>query len=195
MTEILRAREPTPLMRVRSTILVSGLAELRTRGLYDAYLTLLDPAVHDAVREMVAGVWVPTAIAMKHFEAVDGLAMTAEESFAVGAGAGRRFQATLWGTLVRVAVAAGADPWIVLEAYDRLWGRGFDGGGFVVSQEGPKEATIELRSIPFCRFAYFRHAFRGVNSSGMGLFTDTLYVREVPRRAHPNGFSIRVAWV
>ena len=195
MTGVKCSREASPLTHVRSTILVSGIAELRARSLFDAYMARLEPGTRDAIATMVAGVWVPVHLATKHFEAADGLGLSGEEAFDVGAAAGRRFQQTLWGTLVRVAVNAGADPWIILDSYDRLWPRGFDGGGFVVTQVGPKEATIELLSVPFSRFAYFRDAFRGVNGAGLGLFASTLYVREIPRRAHPNGFVVRASWV
>lgn len=195
MKDIVFAREPTPLLHVRSTILVSGVAEFRARGHYSAYVARLDDGTRETILGMIAGEWLSVDVAMKHFEAVEGLGLTPEEAFEIGGASARRFRASLWGTLLRVAVSAGADPWVFLRAYDRVWARAFDGGGFVVTQTGPKEVMIELRSIPFCRYEYFRNAFRGTNDVAMGAFASTLYVREVTKRTHPNGFTIRVAWV
>ncbi|MGH7297457.1 MAG: hypothetical protein ACRELB_21150 [Polyangiaceae bacterium] len=194
MNEITKTRESTPLRRVRSTVIISGLSELRARGHYERYLAGLEPAMREAIVAAIAGTWLPVEVATAHFGGVDALGLGADESFDIGAASARRFQQTLWGTLIRVAIAGGADPWLILGAYDRLWARVFDGGGFRVQQIGPKDATIEIRAVPLCRFAYFRDALRGVNTSGLGILARSLYVRELPHRTNATGMCLRASW-
>jgi hypothetical protein len=180
---------------MRSTVVISGVAVARSRGLFDRYVAQLEPHARQPILEAIAGTWLPTAVAMEHFAALDALGLTAEEAFEIGAASGQRFGATLWGTLVRVAKAAGADPWIALRSYDRIFGRTIDGGGFVVTELGPKDATIEILSVPFSRHAYFRGACRGAHATLVRFFAGTTFVRELPRSAHPNGFTMRMSWV
>ncbi len=195
MSSFANARRPTPLRAVRSTIIISGLVVLRELGWFEAYREKLAAEARERVLEALAGTWMPVDDAMKHYEAADSLGLSPEQSFAIGAASGRRFQATLWGALLQRALAAGAAPSTVLGAHGRLWPRCFDGGGFSVTQSGPKEATIELRAMPPARFAYFRNAYRGANYAGLSLFSRKVYVRELPKRTHSQGFALRVSWV
>jgi hypothetical protein len=189
-------RRPTPFESIRSTVVISGIAVLRSRGLFDAYAARLVPAARDVIVSSVAGTWLPVDAGMAHFAAIDELDLGPEASYEIGAASGKRFGATVWGTLVRVATAAGgADPWVVLGAYDRLFVRSFQGGGFVVRQLGPKDATVEIQGVPFSRYAYFRNAFRGAHAGPLGLFSTTVYVREVPGTIRTNGFTVRISWV
>jgi hypothetical protein len=195
MSEIVKAREPTVLKALRSTIVVSGIAVFRARGIFDAYSANLDKKARDALLTTVAGTWLPADLTMAHFAAVDAIGMAADDCFDIGATSARRFGETLWGTAVRMTRAAGIDPWTIFGMYDRMWKRSFDGGGFVVSRSGPKEAFVEIRAMPFSRHAYFRHALRGTHHAVLELFAKTVYVREVPQKTHPEGFSMRIAWV
>lgn len=195
MSEVLVQREPSVLKAIRSTIVVSGIAVFRARGLFDAYSANLPKKMRDAVLTTVAGTWLPVELGLAHFGAVDAIGLTAEQSFDIGATSARRFGETLWGTAMRMTRAAGVDPWNVFAMYERLWKRSFDGGGFVVKRGGPKEAFVEIRAMPFARHAYFRDALRGSHHALLGLFARTLYVREVPRKTHPEGFTMRVSWV
>lgn len=186
---------PRPLEAIRSTIVLSGIAVLRERGLFEGYAARLDPAWTETLLSAIAGQWLPTAAAMAHFGAVDGLDLGSEAAYAIGAASAKRFGATLWGTLVRIATAAGADPWIVLGSYHRMFGRSFRGGGFAVRKLGPKEATIELSSVPVCRYAYFRDALRGAHETLLGFFSSAVVVREEPQSAHADGVTMRASWV
>lgn len=193
--EVICQRAPRPVLHMRSTVMVSGVAILRARGLLDRYVEHLGPEARRAILEAIAGTWLPMKFVLEHFAAIDALDLTYEEAFEIGASSGKRFGTTLWGTLVRLAKSAGADPWMPLRSYERIFHRAVDGGGFVVREQGPKEATIELLSLPFCRFRYFRGAACGSHATLVGFFTDTAYVREVPGSAHPNGFTMSLSWV
>jgi hypothetical protein len=180
---------------MRSTVIISGVATVRARGLFERYVSHLSATARQSILEALAGTWLPAPIVMEHFAAIDALGLSPEEAFDIGASSGRRFGATLWGTLVRVAKAAGADPWIPLRSYERIFCRAIDGGGFTVREVGPKEATIEILSVPFARHDYFRHASCGTHATLVEFLADTAYVREVPRSAHPSGFVMRLSWV
>ena len=64
-----------------------------------------------------------------------------------------------------------------------------------VSRVGPKDAMIEYRGMPPCRYAYFREAFRGANHAGIGLFAKSVYVHEVPKRRSDEGMALKCSWV
>jgi hypothetical protein len=186
---------PGPPQHIRSTLLCSGIAELRLRGHFDAYVEKLLPEARETILTMIAGVWLPMSIAMAHFQAITALELSPDEAFAIGASSGQRIHQTLLHALVRLATGVGASPWTLFENYPRLWARIFDGGGVTISKVGPKDALLEFAAFPPARFAYFRDAFRGANHSGLTLFVTTVYVREMPTRRSPSGFALRVAWV
>ncbi len=183
------------LVRVRSTLLLSGIRELRGRNLFDAYCENLDPSAREVVLGAIAGEWLPIAIAMAHFEACDALNLSSTEAFEIGQGSGKRIQQSVLHTLVRLAAGAGTTPWTVFENYGRLWRRILDGGQVVVLKCGPKEARIDCHGLPPARFAYFRNAFRGTNHVGLSLFARSLFIRELPQPAGDGSLSYRVSWV
>jgi hypothetical protein len=198
LSDIVCQRPPTPVLHMRSTVIVSGVDIMRSRGLFDRYVSHLGASARSAILEALAGTWLPTAVVMEHFAAIDSLGLTPAEAFDIGASSGQRFGRTLWGTLVRVGKAAGADPWIPLRSYDRIFGRAVHGGGFIVREIGPKEATLELLSVPFVRYEYFRGATCGAHATLVGFLADKAYVREVSRGANANAsasFVMRASWV
>jgi len=196
VNDVVASREPSPLVGFRSTVVVSGIVTFRQLAIFDAYAANLDATSRAALLSAPVGTWLPVELALAHFAAVDAIGLTTEQCFGIGATSTRRFGETLWGTALRMARAAAVvEPWNVLEMYDRMWRRGFDGGGFVVTRCGPKEALIELRAVPFARHRYFRDAVRGMHHALLSLFARTVYVNEAPRETHPEGFSMRISWV
>jgi hypothetical protein len=190
-----RSKRPEPVKRYRSTLLCSGIAVFRERGLFDRYAAQLDPETRDTLVNAVAGVWLPASVATSHFAAVDTLGLTADEAFEIGEASGKRIQGSVLHALIHMAAGTVATPWTVLNAYERLWVRVFDGGGFTIVKAGPKEAILELHGLPVARFAYFRNAFRGANSVGLRMFASMVYVREVKRTRASDGLTLRIAWV
>lgn len=180
---------------MRSTLICSGLTELRQRGLFDEYVGRLSPQTRGIIVTTVAGVWLQADVVLDHFRAVDSLGLSAEDAFEIGAGSGKRIQQSVLSTLVRLAAGAGANPWTVFQNYGRLWKRIFDGGTFRTDRHGPKDAVIECANLPPCQYASFRNAFRGANDAGLRLFSHALYVRELSGRATDEGMALRVSWV
>ena len=188
-------RTAAPRLRhIRSTLLCSGLVELRARGFFDAYIKVLDPAVAPVLLEAVAGTWLPLRICMAHFTACEAVVPSAV-AFEIGGASGRRVQQSALSTLVRLATGAGASPWTVFANYGRLWSRIFDGGTVTIVKLGPKEATIDFSDVPIAQFSYFRNALRGTNEGALRLFAQSLYVRELSKFTTSTSVRYRVSWV
>ena len=187
-------RTAPTLRRVRSTLLCSGLVELRARGLFDAYVRVLDPAAAPTLLGAVAGTWLELDVCMAHFTACDAV-VPPDVAFAIGGSSGKRVQQSALATLVRLATAAGATPWTILANYERLWARIFAGSRVTIEKAGPKVALIVHERLPLCRFAYFRQGLRGANDGALRLFATNLFVRELPQHTTATSMRYRVAWV
>ncbi len=183
-----------PTRRVRSTLLISGLTELRARNLIEAYTKQLDEAARSAILGAVAGVWLSADLAMKHFAAVEALHLSTEVAFSIGAASGARMQNSMLQTVLRMATGAGATPWTILRHYGRLWSRTFEGGGVCITKLGPKDARVAILAHPPSRFVYFRHALCGANSSAARLLARTASV-SLESGATSDGMAMRWSWV
>jgi len=180
---------------VRSTLVLSSVQSLKTRGYYDRYLPLLDGAMRDAILSSVAGVWMPMNVALAHYHACEALGLSLVDAVAIGHDVGNRIQGSFLGVVVRAAKNTGVTPWSVLMQVGRLWDRTFHGGGGpVLTKLGPKESRVELCGLPLMTVPYFRHAYRGAFSAGLELFCEKVYVNEV-RSSDPYTGVYKVAWV
>jgi hypothetical protein len=175
--------------------LCSGISEFRARGIFERYAAELAPAAREAMLSAVPGVWLPMDIAMAHFAAVDALGLPPEEAFSIGAASGQRSHGSNLQTSMRLAAGALATPWTVFEMLERLWGRSWDGGAFIATRIGPKDAVLELSAMPPCEFAYFRNAFRGAVWRAVTFCAKTAYASELPSRSSATGVSFRLSWV
>lgn len=182
------------LRHIRSTLICSGLVELRARGFFDAYLKVLDPAVAPVLLEAVAGTWLPLRICMAHFTACEAV-VPATVAFEIGGATGRRVQQSALATVVRLATGIGATPWTVFANHGRLWSRIFDGGTVTIAKLGPKEATMDYTDLPLAQFSYFRNGLRGTNEGALRLFAQSLFVRELPKYTTRTSVRYRVSWV
>ncbi len=184
----------TRVTEFKSTLLVSSLQSLRERGLYDRYRAHLPPAAADSVLLAVAGLWLPIEIATTHYTAVNALGLTYSESSLAGGAVGEKIQATLLGTLVRLARTSGVTPWTVLAQFQRLFERIFQGGGTRVMKLGPKEARIDIAGLELAAMPCFRAGFQGMIKAGGELFCTRAYVSEVPRLCTSTTIGYRCAW-
>ena len=98
------------LSHVRATLLASSMQTLRSRGLYDRYAALLDPAHRDAVLNSVALEWLPVERAFAHYAACDHLQLSADEQVAMGRDVSLRTQGSALGMLAKLARGVGVTP-------------------------------------------------------------------------------------
>jgi hypothetical protein len=170
----------------KSTVLQGSVAAVRASGHEQDYLRHLAPANQQVLLQAVAGTWIPIEVAAAHYEACDAAGFGVDEAFANGR---RTFDQTgqvIFGTVLKMAKAAGVTPWTLLEQLQRFWERGYDGGGVQVVRQGPKEARIHIVKCRLFESPYYRAALRGVVTSAMELFCTKVYVTE---KAGPRPFG------
>jgi hypothetical protein len=184
-----------PVRAVRSTLVTSGLAQLRERRLFDRYLVAMPPPHREAIPGLTAGVWLPTEFMLAHYAAWDSLTLSTEHVRAIGAAIAARAADSFLGSLKHIASGLGATPWTMLAQYQRLWSRAFDGGGIRISRIGPKEATLAFSEIPFAPSAYFRGSLLALHENGLSLFSSKVYARVLTASLTPTRFELRIAWV
>jgi len=133
-------------------------------------------------------------VAIDHYTAVNALGLSYAESAQAGAVVGEKIQATLLGTVARLARTSGVTPWTVLAQFQRLFERIFKGGGTRIVKLGPKEARIDVSGLRLAAFPCFRAGFQGMIKSGGELFCTRAYVSEVPRLCTSTTIGYRCAW-
>lgn len=189
-------RPPRPATAVRSTLLQSSIAFLKTRGHYDRYLAVLDPAEKEAILGSLAPAWLPIDLAIAHYGACDALDLALAEQVALGESVGDRIQGTFMKTLIQGARAVGVTPFTLLSRFDVLWGRLFQGGSVEVTRTGPKDIAVEILGANLPRFAYFRTAFTGIIRAGFKVVgVRTAYVHDGPWDSRADRFVLKGSWV
>jgi hypothetical protein len=178
----------------RSTWLTSSLRSLRARGLLDQYYDYLPPEHREAVAGSIAGVWLPTPVAVAHYAACDRFELPESDLVAIGAEVGEHVYSTVLGIVVRLAKGAGVTPWTVIGRFPQLWSRVWLGGGVAIYRLGPKEARIEIAGWQCSPYRYTTIAMRGVLSSLTALFCQKTYVHAVPGLCTKTTLGYRISW-
>ena len=168
---------------------------LRTCGHYERYLSLLPAEHRETLSMMIVGGWVPIDVAVAHYQTCEALDLPSEERVAIGKAVSKHLDNTLLSAAVRLATQSGATVWTPLSQFYRLWNRMFVGGGIIVYKLGPKEARIEILSCTLASIPYFRVGLQGVLLGIGEMFSQRLYVREVPRVPSPTSIIFRASWV
>lgn len=150
-----------PVTHVRSTLIQSSLKQLKAHGRFDAYEQRLPQARRAEILDTLAPTWLAIEVAMAHYQACDELDLTTLELKRIGEAVGDRMGNMLIGALARAAKLTGITPWQFYGQLGRAWSRAFQGGCAGLTRVGPNESLIELRGLPLCRFAYFRHGCAG----------------------------------
>ncbi len=174
---------------------MSSYASVRDAGYDEAYREALPRQHHAMIFHAVAGTWIPIEVAVAHYTACGMLGISHDRQLALGRVAGEQIQATILGTIVRMARESGVTPWTVLAQLQRFWSRAFDGGGLQITKMGPKDARIEIHRAPHADCPYWRAAFCGLAMGVVELFARKAYLQEIPERARPPGYAaFRAQW-
>jgi hypothetical protein len=179
---------------IRSTLIATSLETLRELHLYNSFIRLLPAQHHDAIVYTLAPTWLPIDTGIAYYDTWDKLGLNDKELQLAGRAAGERIMGSYLATLARTARANGANPWIPLRQYDRLWARIVRGGSVRVTEKGPKDALIETRGLPMLRGQYFRMAYRNLLSTAGSVFARKLYMRDVPVE-EPDACALWASWV
>jgi len=181
---------------VRSTLLSASLQGVRHMGWEQRYFEALPVALHDEMRLLTAGVWLPIALAVEHYSACDRMGLSSDEMVAMGDSVAVRTQKTFVGTLGSVAAGAGATPWHIFQNGHRIWGRIFDGGDHVAYKVGPKDIDIVCMGCPLLRIGYFRTAMGAYYAALAGVVATSIHWRELPEyRRSDERLGLRISWV
>jgi hypothetical protein len=187
-----RVRDVT---RVRSTVITSGIENLRASGLYERWARAVAPGIRDELTTAIAGTWIPIDVALEYYRGCDALGLTHEEGVAIGRRFAARTSDTLLHAVKRVAATVGVTPWTYATHFDRFWTRVMDGGGFRIVKVGPKDSSIEILGAPMAASPYFRAAFCGVHLAVLEVVTQAVTIRVTNVARTKDAFTVRTSWV
>jgi hypothetical protein len=181
--------------RVRSTLLSASLQGVRHMGWEQRYFEALPPTLHEEMRMLTPGTWVPIALGIEHYSACDRMALTNDETKEMGTAVSVRTQKTFVGTLGSVAAGAGANPWHIFQQGHRIWARIFDGGDHVAYKVGPKDIDIVCMGCPLLRIRYFRVSMGAYYAALAGVVAQAVHWHELPEHRGDEKIGLRVSWV
>lgn len=183
----------SPTTEVRSTLLCASVQSLRTRKLFDRYLSELTPQQQSDVHALTPGMWLPIERALVHYAACDKLPLARDERAEIGGDVAHRIQQSLLSVIVRLARESGVTPWLVVGNAEKLRQRTWQGGGIKVTKLGPKDARLEWVEQPCARSAHFRQGFTGILKALCELYARRAFVKEEPQPS-PTTLVMHVAW-
>jgi hypothetical protein len=185
-----------PVTQVKSTLILSSIASVRSYGVYERYREKLNPKHAAIVLDSVVGAWIPVDAALAHYTACDELELGDEQQLALGKLTGHGLRQHLTRVAGMLSRGLGVTPWLMFEQFPRFWKRSFDGGGFAITKHGPKEAEILYTHCKLLESPYFRGALRGVAVGLLESATRRCLMSELgPRHAKPHEAKYRISWV
>jgi hypothetical protein len=184
-----------PIGEVKSTLIVSGIQALRSRGLYDRYVELIDPAARDKIVGLIPGVWLPIGLGVEHYLAADRLQLEPRAIEGIGAEVAERINKSFLSVAVQLSKAAGATPWSALSLAHRVNDLNWRGGDLAVFKAGAKEAVYDWVGQPCAAIPYFTTSLVGYLRALTALFSDKAHARYVPERSSPTTASYRLSWL
>ena len=184
-----------PVKAVRSTLILSSYTSLVAEGHVERYFTALAAEHHAAVKNAVAGAWLPADVANAHYAACSSLGLSHDAVVRLGRAVGQKVNGTLLGTAVRMAKEMGVSPLTVVPQFPRFWGRAFQGGGICAFKTGPKEVRFEMHNAAVIDYPYFRSAICGLLMGMLEPVCQRVYMIERPGPRAPGMGIFRLQWV
>jgi len=189
------SRDLVPAVRrIRSGLLCSSIKSLRDHGYFDQYLAKLPQEHHARMLSLTAAEWIDPELAFHHYEAVDRIGMTVDEQERLGMQVAQHLQKGFLSVVLRLAIESGVTPWSVLERYQKLWERYFDGSAISVTKLGPKEARAELVGFPLARIGYVKAGVGGIMRGVTELVAKRVYVQRVANLSSDTTLAYRLSW-
>jgi hypothetical protein len=184
-----------PLTAVKNVLIQSSLAGLKANGHYEHYTRLIDQAVLAQLESSLGPGWIPIGLATAHYEACDGLSLSAHALKQIGNQVGDRLQDSALVCSAKRARGADFDMWDVMLSLHRMWARLYQGGSVQVVKLGPREKQIEWRGFSLHRFHYYRQTALGaIRAAYSALGADATSVKIVSYSAKTHEMVVRTAW-
>ena len=163
-----------PVTAVRSTLITSSLASLRTRGLFERYAKLQRSPHREAILSSVAGAWLDLDVAAAHYQACDALGLSRDEQLDIGKDVSKRIHETFLRTILSAARGVGLTPWVLLRRSDSVQTRLNRGGGVRLTRLTARAARIEVAKHPLLELSYFRHGLLGIYLAAVDLMASNV---------------------
>ncbi len=184
-----------PVTQIRSTLIVSGIQALRTRGFYDQYLALLTPAARTQFTSLITGEWLPVELGLEHYRAADALRLDARVIDAVGGDVATRINSTPLSVAIKLSKRVGVTPWNALSLAHRINDLNWRGGDIGIWKAGAKEALYQWVGQPCASVPYFLTSFSGYLRELSGLFATKAHARPVLEQCTPTTITCRISWI
>jgi hypothetical protein len=184
-----------PLTAVRNVFLQSSLAGLKARGYFERYAQLIAPAVLSELQASLAPGWIPVELATAHYQACEGLMLSAEQLVEIGSQVGDRLQESVLVSSAKRVREPGFDMWDAMLALHRMWARLYQGGSVQVVKLGPREKLIETRGFSLFRFHYYRQtSLAAIAAAYRALGADVTSVKIASYSAKTHDMVVRTSW-
>jgi hypothetical protein len=178
---------------IRSTLLMSSQATLRSEMLFDRYWQALGSDVREELTQLGAPSWMPLRVGLAHYQACDELALSDEQVVAMCERVSASREGTFLGVAMNLARGAGVTPHTMAAHAPRIWTRAFMGGAIRGTQLGPKDLRVDIERWPFARIPYCRHAVRGLCLGLAKLVVRTAYAKPLPG-GDRDSVSLLLSW-
>lgn len=185
-----------PISAIRSTLLTSSLASLRSRGLLPRYEAAQQSPHRETILRCVAGEWLPLDVGFAHYRACDALGLSPELQVEIGKDVSRRIHDTFLSTVAKLARGAGVTPWLLLSKGNTLQSRLYRGGGMRIVRLGHRSARVELAKHGLLELPYYRNAVVGVYTAGVELLGGNVTSRIMKAESSDPGrmLVLRIDW-
>ena len=175
---------------IRGLLLINAMDNLRSWGVFEAYLDLLSVDQRTLLTATIATSWVPIEHAVLHYETVEQLAIDETKLEDAGVRLAERIATMFLAAPLRLAKRGdGAEVFAgVLSKNDQLWERMYQGGSCRALRVGPKHLALEDRGNVLARYPLFRRGYVAYMSGLANLFQRDAHVHD----ASPNERTVLV---
>jgi hypothetical protein len=179
---------------MRGTNFVAGLRWLREQGLQERYLSALRPTDRASVLSVQATEWVPMALVMTHYAALDALELDANQMIDFGASVSRNINGVVLSTIASLAGRVGLSPLVPLKRAAKIFARNFRGGAVGIYQTGATEARVDVLGAPMATSATHRGTIVGGFLDGARPFAANVRANEISAQRTARSYAIRLRW-
>ena len=185
---------PTLMDAMRGTNFVAGWRWLREQGLEARYLSAFSDRDRASVRAVQATEWVPMALVMAHYAALDALELDANQMIEFGASVSRNINGVVLSTIASLAGRVGLSPLVPLKRAAKIFARNFRGGAVGIYQTGTNEARVDVLGAPMATSATHRGTIVGGFLDGARPFASSVRANEMSGQRTATSYAIRLRW-
>jgi len=181
--------------QIRSTLIVSGIQALRSRGFYDRYMAALAPSLRAQFTSLITGEWLPVDLGVEHYRAADGLRLDIRTIEGIGGEVANRINGSALSVAIKLSKRVGVSPWNALSLAHRINDLNWRGGDIAVWKVGAKEALYQWVGQPCANVPYFLTSFAGYLRALTGLFAEKAHARPVFEQCTATTITCRISWI